>query len=92
MREALRVMPGLEGATLGEVRVGLRPTSIDDTPILGALPGIANVFVATGHGANGLLLGPMSGALVADQVLAGPPTADVDLHPFSPARFANDTI
>jgi len=87
MREALRVMPGLAGATLGEVRVGLRPTSVDDRPLLGALPGISNVFVATGHGASGLLLGPVSGKLVADQMLARPPT--LDLTPFSPARFQN---
>jgi len=87
MREALRVMPGLAAATLGEVRVGLRPTSIDDVPVLGPLPGVANVFVATGHGANGLLLGPISGALVADQVLAAKPRFDLDLTPFSPARF-----
>ena len=92
MREALRVMPGLATATLGEVRVGLRPTSLDDAPLLGPLPGIPNVFVATGHGASGLLLGPVSGALVADQVLGRAPTADVDPAPFSPARFANSTI
>ena len=92
MREALRVMPGLAGATLGEVRVGLRPTSIDDAPVLGPLPGVANVFVATGHGANGLLLGPISGAVVADQVLARPSALDLDLTPFSPARFPNDAI
>jgi D-amino-acid dehydrogenase len=88
-REALRVMPGLAGATFGEVRVGLRPTSIDDSPLLGPLPGIENIYVATGHGASGLLLGPVSGALVADQVLARAPSADVDLQPFSPARFQN---
>ena len=88
MREALRVMPGLAGATLGEVRVGLRPTSIDDSPLLGLLPGVANVFVATGHGANGLLLGPISGRLVADAVLGLDPSVDVDAAPFSPARFA----
>ena len=85
MREALRVMPGLASATLGEVRVGLRPTSLDDSPVLGPLPGVANVFVATGHGANGLLLGPISGELVADLVAGRDP--DLDLHPFSPARF-----
>ena len=85
MREALRVMPGLASATLGEVRVGLRPTCVDDSPVLGALPGVPNVFVATGHGANGLLLGPISGALVADQVLGRTPI--LDLEPFSPARF-----
>ena len=85
MREALRVMPGLAGATLGEIRVGLRPTSVDDVPVLGLLPGVANVFVATGHGANGLLLGPVSGAAVADLVLGKGPA--LDLAPFSPARF-----
>jgi D-amino-acid dehydrogenase len=91
MREALRVMPGLAGATLGEVRVGLRPTSVDDSPLLGPLPGFGNIFVATGLGASGLLLGPVSGALVADMVLGHAPTADVDVKPFSPARFANNT-
>jgi len=86
MREALRVMPGLADATVREVRVGLRPTSVDDAPVLGRLPGAANVMVATGHGANGLLLGPISGALVADLVLGNP--TEIDLEPFSPARFA----
>ena len=90
MREALRVMPGLASATLGEVRVGLRPTSIDDVPLLGRLPGVANVLVATGHGANGLLLGPVSGALVADLVLDKTP--GLDLTPFSPARFLDPSI
>jgi D-amino-acid dehydrogenase len=87
MREALRVMPGLAGARLGEVRVGLRPTSIDDAPILGPLTGIPNVFVATGHGANGLLLGPISGRVMSDLIAGRPP--EVDVKPFSPARFQN---
>jgi D-amino-acid dehydrogenase len=85
LRETLRVMPGLASATLREVRVGLRPVSADDTPILGALPGVPHVFVATGHGANGLLLGPISGALVADVVCGREPV--VDLAPFSAERF-----
>ncbi len=45
-------------ATYGETRVGLRPTSADDRALVGALPGWSNVWVATGHGANGLLQGP----------------------------------
>jgi D-amino-acid dehydrogenase len=86
LRETLRVMPGLARATLREVRVGLRPVSADDVPILGALPGVPNLYVATGHGANGLLLGPLSGALMADLVLGRTP--ELDLTPFSAARFA----
>ena len=85
LRETLRVMPGLAPATLREVRVGLRPTSVDDTPIIGRLPGHEHVVVATGHGANGLLLGPVTGALVADLLTGTDPA--LDLTPFSPARF-----
>ncbi len=90
LRETLRVLPGLASATMREVRVGLRPVSVDDAPILGALPGVApggpDVFVATGHGANGLLLGPVSGALVADLVCGKDPA--LDLTPFGADRFA----
>jgi D-amino-acid dehydrogenase len=86
LREMLRVLPGLASATLREVRVGLRPVSADDRPILGRLPGHSNVLVATGHGANGLLLGPVSGKLVADLALGRDPS--LDLAPFSAKRFA----
>jgi D-amino-acid dehydrogenase len=85
LRESLRVMPGLDTARVREVRVGLRPWSIDDMPILGAVPGPTNAFVATGHGANGLLCGPVSGAAVADLVLGKDPR--IDLAPFAPTRF-----
>jgi D-amino-acid dehydrogenase len=84
--EGLRVSPGLADATFLEVRVGLRPVSDDDLPLVGPLPGADRVLVAAGHGANGLLLGPVTGRLVAD-VIGGRPPA-LDLAPFSPARFA----
>lgn len=84
--EGLRVSPGLADATFREVRVGLRPVSDDDLPILGPLPGAPNVHVATGHGANGLLLGPVSGRLVADLVTGRAPA--VDVAQFSPERLA----
>ncbi len=85
MRECLAIAPGLAGATFTEVRVGLRPTSADDRPLLGAAPAWENVHLCTGHGANGLLLGPFSGALVAAGVLGQPPGT---LTPFSPTRFS----
>jgi D-amino-acid dehydrogenase len=84
LAEVAQLAPGLAGATFLEVRVGLRPVSVDDAPILGRLPGLANAFVATGHGANGLLLGPYSARLVAANVLGD---AVAELEPFTPARF-----
>ena len=90
--EALRVAPGLADATLDEVRVGLRPASPDGLPLLGRIPGHEHLYVATGHGASGLQLGPYSGALVADLAL-GQSSApglgvDLDLAPYLPTRFA----
>ncbi|WP_135828425.1 NAD(P)/FAD-dependent oxidoreductase [Halorussus halobius] len=75
--EALRVAPGLADAALDEVRVGLRPVSADRLPILGGVPGVDGAFVATGHGATGLQLGPYSGKLVAEMVRGREPETDV---------------
>lgn len=86
MTETLRLAPALRGATLRETRVGFRPLSADRMPLLGPLPGVSNLFVATGHGGYGLEVGPYSGALLAE-LIAGQPLA-VDLAPFAPGRFA----
>lgn len=91
LRECLAVAPGLADAAVREVRVGLRPASADDRPVLGPLPGWENAHVATGHGAEGLLLGPYSAALVAAAMGAGRADADTGaLAPFSAARFGSD--
>lgn len=83
--EALRVAPGLRAASLVEVRVGLRPASPDGRPMLGPAPGVAGLLLATGHGPSGLLLGPLSGKLVAGLVTDANDGAD--LAPFDVARF-----
>lgn len=85
LSEALRVAPGLADTTLHEIRIGLRPASPDGLPILGAVPQVENVFLATGHGPSGLQLGPYSGALVADLALGQ--KSGFDLAPFSVQRF-----
>lgn len=74
LSEGLRVAPGLADATIAELRVGLRPVSADGRPILGTVPAVDGAYLATGHGATGLLLGPYSGKIVADCV-TGDPTA-----------------
>jgi D-amino-acid dehydrogenase len=75
--------PGLAAAELLETRIGFRPVTSDGWPVLG---GIADgLFVATGHGAEGLTAGPWSGLAVALLALGQQPPAD--LAPFSPYRF-----
>ena len=69
LEQAHQIAPGLDDATLLEIRVGLRPLSADGLPVLGRIPGLYNVFVASGHGPHGLTLGPYSGKRVADLML-----------------------
>ncbi len=83
--EALRVAPGLADASLREVRVGLRPVTPDGLPVLGNVPNVAGVYLATGHGPTGLQLGPYSGRLVARLASGG--SSEVDLDPYRVTRF-----
>jgi D-amino-acid dehydrogenase len=87
LRECLSVAPGLADAEYLYTRVGLRPTSSDDRPVVGAVPGWDNVWVATGHGANGLLLGPYTAALLAAELTGNSATVGIPAE-LDPARFS----
>jgi len=66
--------------------VGMRPLTPDGLPVIGAIPGVRNAFVATGHQMLGVTLAPSTGHALAGLMLEG--RSDVDLSPFSPDRFA----
>jgi glycine oxidase len=74
LSDARAVVPGIDELELLEARVGLRPATPDNTPVVGwtALPRVA---VAGGHFRNGMLLAPLTAATVVD-LLAGPGPAD----------------
>lgn len=80
-----RVVPRGRQAWFKGVRVGLRPATPDNLPMIGA-SGIRGVFYATGHFRDGLLLAPLTAALVADLVLDG--RSDPALSVTHPLRFA----
>lgn len=63
--------------------VGSRPVTADGLPLIGASTS-PRVFVAGGHGMWGITLGPVTGRLLAEQVVTGrvPDT----LRPFDPLR------
>lgn len=65
---------------------GLRPGSPDGLPTLGVRDG---VVVATGHFRNGILLAPITAAIVRALVLGERPP--VDLRPFAPDRPLPDS-
>jgi glycine oxidase len=83
---ACEAMPDTRLAGFREVRVGLRPAAPDGLPILGRSPATAAAVYATGHYRNGVLLAPVTAALVADLVLDD--RLDPMLAAFSPGRFS----
>jgi D-amino-acid dehydrogenase len=82
LSQALAVAPGLAGGTYLETRVGFRPMGQGIRPLLGPVPGLDGLVIATGLGAFGLTMGPLAGSLAAQAAL-GLPRA-IDLEPFAP--------
>jgi glycine/D-amino acid oxidase-like deaminating enzyme len=69
LERGARFVPALAGARVEGARACARPQSLDGRPLLGPLPGVEGLHVASGHGPWGVSLGPGSAALVADALL-----------------------
>jgi glycine/D-amino acid oxidase-like deaminating enzyme len=80
-----RFVPALKETAIASLRACARPLSADGRPLLGAAPGRDDLYVAAGHGAWGISLGPGSARLVADRVLGRGPAIPAA---FAPDRFA----
>ena len=68
------------------MRVGLRPGTDDELPIVGRSATMPRVFYATGHFRNGVLLAPLTASLVADLVLDGREGPGMELMRPAPGR------
>jgi glycine oxidase len=62
------LVPHLWQASFAEVRVGLRPATRDGLPIIGRSTAVPGLIYATGHYRNGVLLAPLTAAVVRDIV------------------------
>jgi glycine oxidase len=79
------LVPHLWQASFEEVRVGLRPASPDGLPIVGNSDAVSGLIYATGHFRNGVLLTPLTAALVRSLVMGE--DADAALDVLRPARL-----
>jgi glycine oxidase len=71
LNAAISWFPALETAVFAGARVGLRPGTDDELPIVGRSSSMPRVFYATGHFRNGVLLAPLTASLVADLIVDG---------------------
>lgn len=85
LEAACTLVPHLWQASFAEVRVGLRPASPDGLPVVGRSEIVPGLIYALGHYRNGVLLAPLTAALVKDLALdAGD---DPALGQLSPKRL-----
>lgn len=64
---------------------GLRPATFDGFPIIGKVPEVANVWIASGHYRSGIHLAPATAMVIAD--LLDNQVPEVDPTPFRVARI-----
>jgi glycine oxidase len=82
----LRMLPAMADAQVAQQTACLRPVASDGLLVLGGVPGLDRLYVATGGARKGILYGPSMGHAIADLVLGR--DARVALHQFAPGRFA----
>jgi glycine oxidase len=82
---AVEIAPGIGNLPLVDSWAGLRPRAEDEWPVIGASAEVRGLFYATGHYRNGILLAPLTGALMAEQVTTGHTSSLISA--FSPERF-----
>lgn len=78
MESLVRVLPYLADARLAQHTACLRPVAPDGLPVIGAVGEIEGVYVATGAGRKGILLGPAIAYSVVEAILGREPPVDLD--------------
>jgi len=79
------ISPALAAAPIKVRQACFRPVTQDGLPLMGAVPGVAGAYVATGHSVWGMLNAPATGEAMSQLILDG--AAQIDLAPFAPARL-----
>ncbi|GIO34016.1 MULTISPECIES: glycine oxidase ThiO [Paenibacillus] len=85
MAKAAALVPRITAAQWEKAWAGLRPQTRDGLPYLGAAAGCEGLFVAAGHYRNGVLLSPVTGALIVEQ-MSGKRPSFTGWESFAPDR------
>lgn len=65
--------------------MGHRPSTPDGLPVIGQSSISSDIFYAFGHGHVGFASGPITGKIIAQQIVGTPQAFDI--NPYSPRRF-----
>ncbi|MBA4123774.1 MAG: glycine oxidase ThiO [Acidobacteria bacterium] len=90
LNTAFEIAPEFKNLSLKKTWAGLRPLAADGLPVIGAIPEIENLFVATAHYRNGILLAPKTAEILADKIVGNADSKYLEI--FSPRRFRSEAI
>ncbi|WP_027409878.1 glycine oxidase ThiO [Anoxybacteroides tepidamans] len=90
LERAMQLVQGVGGAEWERTWAGIRPQTGDGLPYIGEHPHYRNMWIATGHYRNGILLSPITGILMAD-LIERRDHREIDLSPFSVKRHNGAT-
>ncbi len=85
LETAYEISPHLASLEIFDKWAGLRPFTADGLPILGAFPEIGNLYIATAHYRNGILLAPLTAKILAEKIVGNLDSKYLEI--FSPKRF-----
>ena len=86
--EAAQRLPLLADADISAEWAGLYEVTPDDQPILGKLPEVEGLYICAGFSGHGLMHGPATGQLMAEEILDGK-AHSIDIDPLRWGRFAS---
>ena len=85
MKRAARFFPALKDVSVIRFFSGFRPYTPDGLPLLGEVKTLPGFYMAAGHEGDGIAMSPITGKLIAEMIVDGKPSYNIDA--FSPNRF-----
>ena len=82
----VKMLPAMADAQVVYQTACLRPLASDGLLLLGRVPALEHVYMATGAARKGIVYGPPMGRAIADLILTG--STKISLEAFNPGRFA----
>jgi glycine/D-amino acid oxidase-like deaminating enzyme len=90
LAELHRVVPWLPRLGIARSWAGYIDATPDLVPVLGEVPGLGGLVLATGFSGHGFAMGPIAGRLVSELIADG--KTSLDITPFRFSRFAEGAI
>ena len=84
------MLPYLKDSKIVKHTACLRPVTIDWGVVLGECPEIEGIYIASGGGRSGLMLGPGIGKVTSDLISKG--STDVDISNVLIDRFYKNSV